>query len=151
MTALIQEIPDSCVVATANQPLSPDKGPSNYFLFPNLKKLLDGTRFEFKDEITSQTKGSQEILIFGKNQKIWDTLAEVYDAQKRTDYSRSLEPINSPLFQKKRQYNFMATSHSVIVANLKCLLPRNLSNVNMGITSICLQLTNTPMRCTRLK
>ena len=36
-------------------PHSPDLAPSDYFLFPNLKKWLGGKRFYSSDEITSQT------------------------------------------------------------------------------------------------
>ena len=35
-------------------PYSPDLAPSDYILFPNLKKWLDGKRFSSNDEIIDQ-------------------------------------------------------------------------------------------------
>ena len=37
-------------------PYSPDLAPSDYFLFPKLKKWLGGKRFDSNDNIISQTK-----------------------------------------------------------------------------------------------
>ena len=41
---------------------SPDLAPSDYLLFPNLKKWLGGKRFYFNDEIISQTNTYFEDL-----------------------------------------------------------------------------------------
>ena len=60
-------------------PYSPDLAPSNYFLFPNLKKWLGGKRFYSNDEIISQTNTYFEDL--DKSyflEKIGETLDEVY-------------------------------------------------------------------------
>ena len=43
-------------------PYSPDIAPSDYFLFPNLKKWLGGKRFYSNDEIISQTNTYFEDL-----------------------------------------------------------------------------------------
>ena len=53
-----------------NTPNSPDLAPSNYFLFPNVKKWLGGKRFYSDDEIISQTNTSRNI-IFWKGYKNW--------------------------------------------------------------------------------
>ena len=45
-------------------PYSPDLAPSDYFLFPNLKKWLDGKRFYSNDEIISQTDTYFEEVLF---------------------------------------------------------------------------------------
>ena len=42
-------------------PYSPDLAPSEYFLYPNLKKLLGGKRFYSNDEIISQTNTREGI------------------------------------------------------------------------------------------
>ena len=41
---------------------SPDLDPSDFFLFPNLKKLLDGQRFTSNEEIGAQTDAYFEDL-----------------------------------------------------------------------------------------
>ena len=43
-------------------PYSPDLAPSDYFLFPNLKKWLGGKRFYSNDEIVTQTNTYFEDL-----------------------------------------------------------------------------------------
>ena len=43
-------------------PYFPDLAPSDYFLFPNLKKWLGGKRFYSNDEIISQTNTYFEDL-----------------------------------------------------------------------------------------
>ena len=43
-------------------PYSPDLAPSDYFLFPKLKKRLGGKRFYSNDEIISQTNTYFEDL-----------------------------------------------------------------------------------------
>lgn len=43
-------------------PYSPDLAPSDYFLFPNLKKWLGGKRFDSNDEVISQTRAYFEDL-----------------------------------------------------------------------------------------
>ena len=45
-----------------HSPYSPDLTPSDYFLFPNLKKWLGGKRFYSNDEIISQTNTYFEEL-----------------------------------------------------------------------------------------
>jgi len=37
-------------------PYSPDLAPSDYYLFPNLKRWLQGKRFHSNDEIISETE-----------------------------------------------------------------------------------------------
>ena len=55
-------------------PYSPDSAPSDYFLFPNLKKWLGGKRFYSNDEIISQTHTYFEDLeksYFWERYKNW--------------------------------------------------------------------------------
>jgi histone-lysine N-methyltransferase SETMAR len=46
----------------SHPPYSPDLAPSDYFLFPNLKKWLGGKRFDSNDDVISQTKAYFEDL-----------------------------------------------------------------------------------------
>ena len=43
-------------------PYSPDLAPSDYFLFPNLKKWLGGKRFADNEEVISAVNGYFEEL-----------------------------------------------------------------------------------------
>ena len=47
----------------SHPPHSPDLAPSDYFLFPNLKKWYGGKRFDSNDEIISQTNVYFEDLV----------------------------------------------------------------------------------------
>ncbi|QQP51330.1 Mariner transposase [Caligus rogercresseyi] len=68
-------------------PYSPDLAPSDYFLFPNLKKRLAGKRFYSNNEIISQTNTYFEDLeksyFLEGIKKIGETLDKVYRAQRR--------------------------------------------------------------------
>ena len=67
-------------------PYSPDLAPSDYFLFPNLKKWLGGKRFDSNDEVISQTKAYFEDLdksFFGRDKQIGEALDKAYRAQGR--------------------------------------------------------------------
>ena len=59
-------------------PYSPDLAPSDYFLFPNLKKWLGGKRFSSNDEIIDQTnayiKDLEKSYFFGRDTKTGETL-----------------------------------------------------------------------------
>ena len=41
-------------------PYSPDLAPSNYWLFANLKKMLQGKRFGSNEEVIAETKANFE-------------------------------------------------------------------------------------------
>lgn len=43
-------------------PYSPDLAPSDYYLFPNLKRMLQGTRFHSNSEVETQTTAYFEGL-----------------------------------------------------------------------------------------
>ena len=62
--------------------VSPDLTPSDYFLFPNLKKWVGGKSFYFNDEIISHTniyfEDLEKSYFFGRDTKIGKTLDEVY-------------------------------------------------------------------------
>ena len=71
-----------CYGLLPHPPYAPDLAPSDYFLFANLKKWFVGKRFYSNDEIISQTntyifRGPREILFFGRDTKIGETLDEV--------------------------------------------------------------------------
>ena len=57
-------------------PYSPDLAPSDYHLFPNLKKHLRGQRFSTDDELKSATdewlKGQSELFYFTGIEKLRD-------------------------------------------------------------------------------
>ena len=43
-----------------HQPYSPDVAPSDYWLFANLKRMLQGKRFGFSEEVISETEVNLE-------------------------------------------------------------------------------------------
>ncbi|EGI70969.1 Mariner Mos1 transposase [Acromyrmex echinatior] len=46
----------------AHPPYSPDLAPSNYYLFPNLKRWLQGKRFTSNEEVIAETEAYFEGL-----------------------------------------------------------------------------------------
>ena len=46
----------------AHPPYSPDLTPSNYYLFPNLKRWLQGKRFTSNEEVIAETEAYFEGL-----------------------------------------------------------------------------------------
>ena len=46
----------------AHSPYSPDLAPSNYYLFPNLKRWLQGKRFTSNEEVIAETEAYFEGL-----------------------------------------------------------------------------------------
>ena len=83
-------------------PYSTDLAPSDYFLFPNLKKWLSGKRFYSNYEIISQTNTYfREILFFERDTKIGETLDEVYRVKSWLYWKIKLLFIKKPLFELK--------------------------------------------------
>lgn len=67
-------------------PYSPNLASSDFVLLPNLKKRLRGERFDHNDEIIAQKTLILRILtnqLFGRGQKIRETLEKVNGAQRR--------------------------------------------------------------------
>jgi len=67
-------------------PYSSDLAPSDYYLFPNMKKWLAGRRFYSNEEVIAETNAFCRvgpILLFGRNQQTGAALDEVYKPKRR--------------------------------------------------------------------
>jgi len=65
---------------------SPDLAPSDYYLFPNMKKRLAGRRFYSNEEVIVETNAFCRvgpILLFGRDQQTGAALDKVYKPKRR--------------------------------------------------------------------